>query len=136
MLFTQLVGTTVLGVINSTTAGRTVRVYAFCTRTDGPLNYSPGSITIVAININNSTASFSLNIEGATIGERDDFLLTAPNGLMSSTTILLNGVPLELQAGGVLPAFVPATATGALVQLGPLSYGFSVLKDANAAACL
>ncbi len=138
MLFKQIVGETVLAVTNSTAAGRTVRVYAFCARTSGPLAYPAGSIAIVAINVNNASVSFDVNVSGATVGVREEYHLTAPGGNMGSLSIELNGQVLELGAGGTLPAFVPVEVEdgASAIQMSALSYGFIVLKSANAAACL
>jgi hypothetical protein len=66
----QLVGPQVLGVVNSTTAGRVVRVYAHCTRkwsgvggnnraSLGPRvpSYPLGSVTLIVVNLSNDTSA-------------------------------------------------------------------------------
>ena len=130
-------GERVLTVANSTSTGRTVRVYAFCTRSNGPINYPAGAVTIVAININNETASVTINLNGAQPSAHDDYLLTAPDNVMNSTSILLNGQLLELGPGASLPTFTPNTVdAGTPISLPALTYGLFVFKDAAAPACL
>jgi hypothetical protein len=124
-------------VADNTAPGRTIRVYAFCTRTNGPIPYASGAITVAAININNATVSFELNVNGVVEYERDEYHLTAPNGDMASTTVLLNGTPLQASESGQLPAFTPVTVTSNTpVTLAPLSFGFFVLTNAKGATCL
>jgi hypothetical protein len=59
---------------------------------------------------------------------------------LSSTDVSLNGIMLELAADGKggmkLPAMQPKKETGSVIELQPLTFGFFVLPDANAPACL
>ena len=136
MLFKQLVGTVVLNVENCTAPGRTVRVYAFCTRVGGPIPYSAGAITLVAININSTPVTFSPNVNGVVNYVRDEYHLTSPNNQMASQYIALNGKVLQLGEGGSLPSFDPiSVSSNTPITMAGLSYGFFVLTHANGAAC-
>jgi hypothetical protein len=70
VLFKQLIGTSVLSVANSTAPGRTLRVYAFCSRN------ITGAVVAVIININNSSSSVVL--DGVSMAPRYEYHLTAP----------------------------------------------------------
>jgi heparanase len=133
----QLFGTRVLDVENSLTTGRSVRVYAFCTNTNS--DYPSGSVTVLALNVNNSTQSFNIDLLGLTASSytRDEFHFTAPNSDITSPNINLNGNTLYLQPGNELPAFVPVQASSDdAVTLAPLSVAYIVLAGVNAPGCL
>ena len=128
LLFKQLVGTRVLAVANSTDFGRTLRVYAFCSR-----NIS-GGVAVVAINTEPHPATFTFSALPNT--PRVEYQLTAPGGNMSSPDIELNGVVLEL-SGGALPHLGGHVVTDASpVTLQPTSYAILVFPEAAAPACV
>ena len=133
MLFKQLVGPQVLQVANSTEPGRMLRVYAFCTKA----TYQTGAVTVVAININNATASFTVDVNGGAQYQRDEYHLTAPDGNMASNTVLLNGQALSTNSNGDLPDMAPVSVgSDTPVVLAPLSFGFFVFTNAHAQACI
>ncbi len=128
MLFKQLIGTRVLSVAHSTELGRTLRIYAFCSRN------ITGAVAVVAININTTPQSF--DFEGFAVTPRLEYQLTAPGGNMSSLSIDLNGKTLFASPTGELPDLSPVEVDdGTAVSMAPLSYGFFVFPEANAAAC-
>ena len=129
MLFKQLVGTRALSVGGSTAPGRTLRVYAFCSRN------ITGGVVLVALNLNASPASFTLDTIAA--APRVEYQLTAPSGNMSSQIVLLNGVELVASAEGQLPSLAGHVVEQDVpIELGPTSYGLFVLPAANAPACM
>ena len=129
VIFKKLVGTKALNVADSTTLGRTVRVYAFCS-----VNIT-GGVVLAALNVNNYPIQFQLQ-EGFQMYPRLEYQLTAPDNDMSSSQIELNGHVLTAQPTGDLPDL-----NGALVQanepitMAPLSYGLFVFPDAKSSAC-
>ncbi len=129
MLFKQLIGMRVLSVAHSTQLGRTLRVYAFCSRN------ITGGIAVVAININTTPQSF--DFESFAVIPRFEYQLTAPGGNVSSLEIELNGKTLFASPTGELPDLNPVEVNDSpSVTMGPLSYGFFVFPEANAAACV
>jgi heparanase 1 len=129
VLFKQLVGTKVLGISDSTKTGRTLRVYAFCSRN------ITGGVVVVAININQQPASFTFQ-SGFSMYPRLEYHLTAPNSDVSSEQIELNGRVLEASADGALPSLEPITVdSNEPITLAALSYGFFVLPKTNAEGC-
>eukprot|EP00042_Codosiga_hollandica_P038172 m.307979 g.307979 ORF g.307979 m.307979 type:complete len:480 (+) comp55324_c0_seq24:28-1467(+) len=135
VLFKQLVGPRVLSVEGSTAPGRTLRVYAFCTRQDGPLAFPPGAVTVVAINTNNLTAEFSISAAPVSL-VRYEYHLTSPGSQLNSASVLLNGVALSASSQGALPAFNGTRVEGlAPFTMSPLSFAFFVLEGMNAPAC-
>ena len=129
MIFKKLVGEKVLHVADSTSLGRTVRVYAFCS-----VNIT-GGIVLVALNTNNSPVQFQLQ-EGFSMSPRLEYQLTAPDNNMSSAQIELNGHVLAAEPNGDLPDL-----NGSLIQsnepitMAPLSYGLFLFPDAKSSAC-
>jgi hypothetical protein len=67
---------------------------------------------------------------------RLEYQLTAPNGVVSSTQIELNGRVLEASLDGDLPSLEPITVQDDVpITIAALSYGFFVFQEANAAGC-
>jgi heparanase 1 len=129
VLFKQLVGTRVLSVANSTQLGRTLRVYAFCSRN------ITGGVVVAAININTTPQNF--DFLDFPVYPRLEYQLTAPGGNMSSANINLNGNTLFASDTGALPNLSPVQYdTNLPIMMGPLSYGYFVFPEANAPACM
>jgi heparanase 1 len=129
VLFKQLVGTRVLSVADGTSLGRTLRIYAFCSRN------ITGGVAVVAINTLTTAQSF--DFEGFAASPRLEYQLTAPEDNMASQNINLNGKTLFASEAGGLPDLSPvAVDDSSSVTMGPLSYGFFIFPDANAPACM
>eukprot|EP00040_Diaphanoeca_grandis_P036346 m.231481 g.231481 ORF g.231481 m.231481 type:complete len:605 (+) comp33601_c1_seq1:385-2199(+) len=131
----RLMGTRVLDVDGALTPGRTLRIYAFCSK------LSPSDIVVLAININ-MTTTHPITFTNTTLSSlpRDEYRFTADEGL-DSTQLQLNGKVLALQetAGGPsLPEFTPihTNSSPPAISLPPLSVGIFVLRGANAPACV
>jgi hypothetical protein len=159
VLFKQLVGTRALNVTNNTNTGRNLRVcasyyydlnrccfsplcscvqvYAFCARNTGPLAYPPGTVTLIAINLNNVTTNFTASINGVTVFARDAYHLTAPGGNLTSSDILLNNSLLRIGPGNQLPQFEAVHDDSETpMAMEAFSYAFYVLVDIQVQACM
>jgi hypothetical protein len=124
--------------VSAQPAAPRVRAWAACgARAAGGAH---GGITVIFANFDETPAPVALAIAGgASPGDiRHEYILTAgdADASLASSTIALNGAILAMGDGLLLPALPPriAPATSPLV-LPPLSYGFIVLPDAQAAAC-
>jgi heparanase 1 len=103
-------------------------VYSFCSR-----NIS-GAVVVVAINIQEQAQDFS--VYEFSSSPRAEYVLTAPEGDMSSVNIELNGVVLNANPDGSLPSLSPnIVESNTPMTLPPLSYGFFVFPEAQAPAC-
>ena len=98
-----------------------LHVYAHCQRG------IPGGVTVLAINLQNSAASLRIP------GPAEIYALSSPE--LQSKTVLLNGKPLELDAGDKLPALTPTSVKAGNVTLAPTSISFIVLPKAKNASC-
>jgi hypothetical protein len=158
VLWSRLTGQVVLNATASGGAGaESLRTYAHCaaTGTSPSAVAEPGSVTLVAINLDSKAVQVGINSrrEGSVsghIGEKVATLyqltprnepgsgLTNATGL-NGTGINLNGVPLVLDAGGAVPDIgklgVNRSASDPL-QLPPTSISFVVLHGEAAALCL
>jgi len=133
VLFKQLVGRQALNVAGATQTGRMTRVYAFCTRNDS--SSTGGGVVIVALNINTSPTTFTLQ-SSFPMYPRYEHHLTAPDGNLSSDQIQLNGVTLQARSDGSLPSLNGlAVTTNTPITLAATSYAFISFPDANAPAC-
>ncbi|XP_053311781.1 heparanase [Spea bombifrons] len=139
LLFKKLVGNIVLDASFKSSENRDdrrLRVYMHCTNSDNP-NYALGDVTLFAINLYNSTQIMTLP---SILSQKfvDEYLLLPGDdeGLFSAS-VLLNGQVLKMVDDKVLP-----TLNGKLLDPGsplvlpPLSFGFFVVKNAKASACL
>ncbi|XP_077210369.1 heparanase-like protein 1 [Tasmannia lanceolata] len=120
-----------------------LRAYSHCSK------QKPG-ITLLLINLSNST-SFSVSVSNdmnldppqavtddkdGSNSQREEYHLTAKDGNLESTTMLLNGYPLELTATGDIPPLNPALFDASSpVNIAPQSIVFVDLKDFKAPAC-
>ena len=136
-LFKGLVGNKALYVDDEFMTGRVVRTYAFCARVgvnriNKDISYKAGDITVMILNVGNVSVTIDLMMDPVDgNGSYDLYLLT---GDPSSSEIALNGKMIEMGNGGSLPVLEPKS--GDEINMDGLSYGFVVIKNANATACL
>ena len=145
-LFKNLVGNKVLFVDGEFDLGRNIRTYAFCTRmnNNGSIyNYDKGSITILVLNLYNSTQTVNFKLNQNNINPTDSgkyydlYLLTSYKDVINSQTIYLNGEPIIMNDPSKIPTLNGKYTTyGSDVTFDALSYGFIVINYANASACL
>ncbi len=98
-----------------------LHVYAHCQRG------KPGAVTLLAINLKASPTTLELS------GPSELYALTAPE--LQSSTVLLNGSPLKLDADDELPAITPIKIGADRVALSPTSVNFITLPDAANPNC-
>ncbi|EDO42786.1 predicted protein [Nematostella vectensis] len=135
LLHKRLVGQEVLNVQNSLDEGRVVRVYAHCTNT-GLGQYQVGSITVMAINLNtHDTVILRLTVELSGLPV-DQYLLTPGDKDITSGNVKLNGEVLEMIDDVTFPNLKPLSIPTGEITLPPLTFGFWVVPDAKAAACM
>lgn len=123
LLHKRLMGSRVLAVTTHQLP-RTLRVYAQCTPG------STGSVTLMVLNLADQEAAV---VAGDAMGTtRLVYTLTAPS--LDSSTVVLNGVALEVDPGGAPPPMAGVPTTDPVV-FPPHAYGFVVLPDAGAPGC-
>jgi hypothetical protein len=118
VLWRRLMGTRVLDA-GPQRAG--LHLYAHC------LRGTRGGITLLAINLQNSSAAIAFDKPA------DIYALTAPE--MQSRTVLLNGRALALGRNDALPAMSPVRQRAGQVTLAPSSIAFIALPRAKNPAC-
>jgi heparanase 1 len=132
LLYKKLVGTKVVYVNGSLEYGRYLRVYAHCAKAP----YPAGSVVLLLLNTNFTTATAELLNEDLASSYRDVFWLSPPAGDLTSTSVLLNEVLLELVDNRDLPHLVPAEdSRGSSLSVPSISFGFVVFKDTKIPAC-
>lgn len=70
-----------------------------------------------------------------TTGRREEYHLTAKDGNLKSTTMLLHGIPLELTCDGEIPPLKPVIPTLLSLLLLLTSPLFLSLREIKAPAC-
>ncbi|XP_063963881.1 heparanase-like isoform X1 [Lytechinus pictus] len=111
-----------------------VYVFAHCTKTSQ--SYPTGAVTIIAVNLYNDTETSLSLTENLMKKNIDEYLLTAPEGILTSKNISLNGRVLQMKNFTHFPDIIPRPLpVGSPILLPPRTYGFYVIKDAEAAAC-
>ncbi|KAM4702822.1 inactive heparanase-2 [Rhinophrynus dorsalis] len=144
LLFKKLVGQKVLavhvaGIQRKPRPGKVIRdklrIYAHCTSYHNH-NYVRGSITLYIINLHRSRKKIKL---AGTLRDRivHQYLLQ-PFGAegIQSKSVQLNGQPLFMVDDGTLPELRPRPLRpGRTLVIPPLTIGFYVVKNVNAAAC-
>lgn len=130
---------TVAGDVNTSD----VLVYAHCAPSSTNSG-QPGAVTVMAVNPTESAITLTLTDSATgqpiTTLPRLEYVLTAPNGNLSSTTPILNGnaaAPLRINDDGSMPPFQPnaVTSGASVLTLPPQSQAYFVLTAAGAAAC-
>ena len=119
--------------------GRTVRSYAFCANQD---QGKKGAVTLVVLNTAKAAATLRVDLGGGG-GARAQravlYMQTSYPGVLTSRDVFLNMKLLQLadEVTGELPNLAGANvAAGGKLTLPPVSYGFVVLPDAAAPACM
>ena len=120
LLWKRLMGPTVLDPGSAGDA--TLHLYAQC------LPKHKGGVTVLALNTDPKSARM-LSLPGAT----ESYTLTAPD--LTSTTVLLNGVPLRANPDGSLSAFHAGYSHAGDVTVAPLSVTFLTMTQAKNPAC-
>lgn len=138
LLWKQLMGARVLSITNSR-ATPTLSLHCHCT-----VN-APGAITIAYSNVakdfvdlglffarNNSIDYMKSDDDVSVISTspRTEYILTSGDGDLTSRSMRLNGEVITMES-----SLEGQEASGSLI-LPPISYGFIVLSDATAQACL
>lgn len=100
-------------------------------------SYPLGSVVLIILNLNFYVATADLLNEDLVLSDRDVFWLSPPAGNLTSTSVQLNGVTLELVQNTELPNFEPdEQQPGVRLLLPSISFGFIVFKNAKLNACL
>ena len=153
VLHKQLVGTVALSatLAASPSVNASVAVHAWCTASVA--SAPSGSITFSFVNMGPDTVALQL-LTGAMLPARVEYFVQAegssdtsaaargssPPQWLASDAILLNGAPLSVDNRGRLPAYPipgrPVPVGTPSPQLPPWSYGFIVLPEAAAPACM
>ncbi|XP_067412934.1 heparanase [Emydura macquarii macquarii] len=136
LLYKKLVGTKVLNVGLKGADPKKLRVYLHCTNNHHPM-YKEGDVTLFVLNLYNVTKHVQLppNLSNKHI---DEYLLL-PHGKQDilSRSIQLNGRVLRMVDNQTLPAFTEKPLhPGSTLGLPAFSYGFYVMKNAKATACI
>jgi len=134
VLYKQLVGYRVLNVTGSLNPMRQSRIYAHCINSYGSHKYPDGDVVIIAINLDPRN-NLLFNMEDPLSKLKADAFILQPVGDITSKQVLLNGQVLEMVDDKTLPAFNSKEVTQPF-SLPSLTFGFFVLKGANAKACL
>ncbi|NXA40184.1 HPSE Heparanase, partial [Eudromia elegans] len=136
LLYKKLVGTKVLRVSLKGGAQRRLRVYLHCTNTLHP-KYRDGDVTLFALNLYNATRY--LRLPNSLSSKHVDEYLLLPHGRENilSRSIQLNGRVLRMVDDTMLPALTEKPlGPGSTLGLPAFSYGFYVIKNAKATACI
>ncbi|KAF1495964.1 Heparanase, partial [Eudyptula minor novaehollandiae] len=136
LLYKKLVGTKVLQVSLVGADERKLRVYLHCTNTLHP-KYREGDVTLFALNLYNVTQH--LQLPNYLSSKHVDQYLLLPHGKENilSRSIELNGRVLRMVDDKMLPELIEKPlGPGSVLGLPAFSYGFYVIKNAKAIACI
>uniref|UniRef100_A0A8B9EEH7 Heparanase n=1 Tax=Anser cygnoides TaxID=8845 RepID=A0A8B9EEH7_ANSCY len=136
LLYKRLVGTRVLEASVAGADARRLRVYLHCTNPQHP-KYREGDVTLFALNLYN--VSQSLQLPKQLWSKQVDQYLLLPHGKESilSRRVQLNGRLLQMVDKETLPTLHEAAlAPGSALGLPAFSYGFYVIRNAKAIACI
>lgn len=149
LAWSQLMGSKVLQVSSESTS--VLRAYAHCTHSDAH-SFQPGSVTVLLINLSNSTSIQVSSIATTddvtqnllSLDQREDYVFSSAcrgdeRQLLACREALLNGVKLDLSEEGAIPIISPVVVSGGLKSplfVEPLSYAFVAFPQAQAAACM
>uniref|UniRef100_A0A8C9NQ58 Heparanase n=1 Tax=Serinus canaria TaxID=9135 RepID=A0A8C9NQ58_SERCA len=136
LLYKKLVGTKVLQVSLAGANKRKLRVYLHCTSSLNP-KYREGDVTLFALNLYNATQH--LELPDYLSSKHVDQYLLLPYGKENilSRFIELNGRVLRMLNDETLPELMEKPlGPGSLLGLPAFSYGFYVIKNAKAIACI
>ncbi|NXU53069.1 HPSE Heparanase, partial [Turnix velox] len=136
LLYKKLVGTKVLQVSVVGADERKLRVYLHCTNTLHP-KYREGDVTLFALNLYNITQH--LKLPTYLSSKHVDQYLLLPHGrdAVLSRSIQLNGRLLRMIDDKTLPELMEKPlGPGSTFGLPAFSYGFYIIKNAKATACI
>ncbi|XP_065490318.1 heparanase [Caloenas nicobarica] len=136
LLYKKLVGTKVLQVSLVGANERKLRVYLHCTNPLHP-KYREGDVTLFALNLYNVTQH--LQLPNYLWSKHVDQYLLLPHGKENilSRSIELNGRVLQMVDDKTLPELIEKPlGPGSTLGLPAFSYGFYVIKNAKAIACI
>ncbi|CAN8209281.1 unnamed protein product [Coccothraustes coccothraustes] len=136
LLYKKLVGSKVLQVSLAGANKRKLRVYLHCTSSLNP-KYREGDVTLFALNLYNVTQH--LELPDYLSSKHVDQYLLLPYGKENilSRSIELNGRVLRMLNDETLPELMEKPlGPGSLLGLPAFSYGFYVIKNAKAIACM
>jgi hypothetical protein len=81
------------------------------------------------------TNGFNLTLDGVTPGRKTVYAFSPTNGDIFSSQLTLNGVPLAV-AGNTPDPFIGIDSEAMeSIQVPPLSFGYALYHDMQAAAC-
>ncbi|XP_078588333.1 heparanase-like isoform X1 [Branchiostoma floridae x Branchiostoma japonicum] len=158
LLYKQLVGSRVLKVkvtdgsevkvSNSSEQQRTtgemdrksarIRVYAHCTNPNSPQQYQNGSVTLYVLNLHQDHRA-AVRLGGNLAFKKVHKYLLTPHGMegLTSRHVELNGRKLDMVDDRTLPELGPQKLpSNTTLLMPPLTFGFFVIPDAQAAACM
>ncbi|KAF6371833.1 heparanase [Rhinolophus ferrumequinum] len=136
LLFKKLVGTNVLMASVKSPDRSKLRVYLHCTNINHP-RYKEGDLTLYALNLHNVTKHLQLPYY-LFDKQVDRYVVkpSEPDGLFSKS-VQLNGQTLKMVDDQTLPALIEnPLRPGSSLGLPAFSYGFFVIRNAKAAACI
>ncbi|NXG79442.1 HPSE Heparanase, partial [Baryphthengus martii] len=136
LLYKKLVGTKVLQVSLAEADERKLRVYLHCTNALHP-KYREGDVTLFALNLYNITQR--LQLPNYLLSKHVDQYLLLPHGKENilSRSIELNGRVLRMVDHKTLPELIEKPlGPGSILGLPAFSYGFYVIRNAKATACI
>ena len=116
-------------------------------------SYQPGGVALVLINLSNTTSAKAMSLYTTERRDllslsRDEYFFSSAcrsfgggeageRALLACKSVLLNGLPLALDAEGNIPALTPQSVKDASpLVVKPLHYGFVTIPKAKAAACM
>lgn len=134
LLYKQLMGRTVLKVTGYLKSGREVRVYAHCVNRFSGRGYQPGSVILMALNINPTEDARIYLQEDFKSFNADQYLFTPANGSLTDNSVKLNGHVLKMINDTVVPDLDPVRVKQPFI-LPALSYGYFVVIGSYASAC-
>jgi heparanase 1 len=153
LAWSRFMGRRVLQVSRGQAATSSVlRVYSHCMSPTAP-SYQPGGVALVLINLSNTTAAKTLSLYTTERRDllslpRDEYFFSSAcrsfgegeageRALLACKSVLLNGLPLALDADGSIPPLTPQSVKDASpLVVKPLHYGFVTIPKAKAAACM
>lgn len=136
LLFKKLVGTRVLMASVKGPDRSKLRVYLHCTNINHP-RYKEGDLTLYALNLHNVTKH--LQLPYYLFDKQVDRYIVKPSGPdgLFSKSVQLNGQTLKMMDDQTLPALIEnPLRPGSSLGLPAFSYGFFVIRNAKAAACI
>ena len=120
-----------------------LRAYARCVspkayggNTNSTASYSEGNPVMVFLNLMSDKVAVDID-EDLLEGQRDQYVLTAPDDNLASYNVQLNGILLQEDQDGVPPALVPEVirGDGSPIHLPAYSISFIVFPEIQRSDC-